>query len=122
MLLLLESARRRAARSGSIRRGFVKSVSVVALGLCFVSACRGKVVDPVAQTPDCFLNAIGGITVTAVDSATATTLSTSGHVEAHDGSYQETAYAVGGTPMRYYMAYERPGIYEVTVDMPGYRQ
>lgn len=92
-----------------------------------LSACRAPEAAPAAPAAppaegDCTVSAIAGITVTAVDSLSSTSLSASGRVEAHDGTYQEIATAFGGNPLRYYMAYERPGIYEVTVELSGYQR
>lgn len=89
-----------------------------------VSACQAPEAAPAAPPAegDCTVSAIAGITVTAVDSLSSTSLSASGRVEAHDGTYQEIATAFGANPLRYYMAYERPGIYEVTVELSGYQR
>jgi hypothetical protein len=99
----------------------VKRFALVAIVLACASACRQSV-TPASDDEDCTASASAGITVTAVDSLSAASLSTSGRVEAHDGTYQEVATMLGGVPVRYSMAYERPGIYEVVVEVPGYQR
>lgn len=76
--------------------------------------------DPGTDTV-CTLEARPGIALTAFDSVSGQGLSTVGTVIAQDGSHSDTAFASPGTPVRYSMAYERPGRYTVTVSMDGYR-
>ena len=69
----------------------------------------------------CTLEARPGITLTAFDSVGGQPLVTVGTVVAQDGSYSEKALSVPGSPVSYYMAYERGGTYAVTVVVEGYQ-
>ena len=69
----------------------------------------------------CTLEARAGITLTAVDSVSGQPIGTTGSAGAQDGGYSEKAIAISGTPVRYSMAFERPGTYAVTVAVDGYQ-
>lgn len=69
----------------------------------------------------CTLEARAGITLTAVDSLSGQPVVTTGTAGAQDGGYSEKAIAIPGTPVRYSMAFERPGTYTVTLAVDGYQ-
>jgi hypothetical protein len=87
------------------------------LTLCV--ACGGASED--ASTTDpiaCTLNAVAGIVVTTVDSATGQPVQAVAQVIVQDGAYTDKAIAL---PPQYYAAYERPGTYLVSVSLAGYQ-
>lgn len=72
-----------------------------------VSACQGRA---------CQEYAVPGIFVTAVDARTGASLAEVAVVVVRDGTYVDSSHVDDGA-----VAWERPGVYEVRVRAPGYR-
>ncbi|MEO7083510.1 MAG: hypothetical protein ABI442_08170 [Gemmatimonadaceae bacterium] len=93
---------------------------IVAVWIGVASSCGGSGESVVAPppAPDCTANALAGIAVTTVDSATGSTLTATGTVVFQDAPYFEKAIAL---PPTYFGAFERAGTYLVLVTLPGYQ-
>jgi hypothetical protein len=94
--------------------------SVLALFLA-VAACSSShesAVAPTVVASGCTADFRPGIDLTTVDSLTAQPVLTAATVAAQDGQYADR---VTSLPPHYYFAYERAGVYAVTVQVPGYQ-
>ena len=81
--------------------------------------CSGAGVEPTGVCTD---EARAGISVSPLDAKTGEPVSVVGAVTAREGNYSETAKAMRQPSPIYYAAYERPGTYTVTVNVPGYQE
>ena len=83
-------------------------------GIMILSGCDGIMWPGMA----CTTEARPGLSVTVLDASTGLLL-TGGSVIAREGAYADTARSF--IPASYPLAYERPGKYDVSVDVPGFQ-
>jgi len=105
-------------RAGAMNHLLVLLAAGLVAGACSSGA---NSIDRPGSDVVCTLEARAGINLTAFDSVSGLPLGTAGTAVAQDGSYSEKAIAIPGTPVRYSMAFERPGTYVVTVAVDGYQ-
>ena len=87
-------------------------------GLAALSAACGG--SPTEVTgPACADIGVPALTLIALDAISRQPIAGRALVIARDGSYADTAVAIG-TPPLYGMAYNRPGTYTVTLQLAGY--
>jgi len=84
--------------------------------LVLASACRSDSIVPI----DCPEIARPGISLIALDRATAEPVRVKGTLVVREGSFAETATNAPPVELTFYAAYERPGTYTVTLEIPGY--
>ena len=92
---------------------------LVLLGLVALNGACGKVARDVTG-PNCADVGVPALTVVALDARSRQPIPTPALVVATDGSYADTATAIG-TPPLYSVAYNRPGTYAVTLTLAGYQ-
>ena len=70
----------------------------------------------------CTTEARPAISITPVDALTGDTIRAAGTATVRDGAFVETQSNTPPLPPGFSLAYERAGTYDITVDVPGYRQ
>lgn len=87
-------------------------------GLSLLAGACGQSATGVTS-PNCGNVGVPAITLVALDDRSRQPITRRALVIARDGPYTDTAGS-GGTPPLYGMAYNRPGTYTVTAQLPGY--
>ena len=105
--------------SGSTHSEFLMRAYLLILAAAFLSGCDST--SPVDGGVNCPDIARSAISVTPIDAITGDVLRQSGTASAVEGSYVDTHNNAAPLEPVFYLAYSRPGTYEVTVDIPNYR-